>query len=361
MILINQLDNKIGGTERQTRYLVNYFEKAQIEYVVCEVPKLRYLNQLRFVFGVVKLLYSTLMLRPKTVYIMTDVVASGIKGFIFISTPYCLYLLFSLLLPVRFVVRLCAVGKFESISRRVPAFVLRKVSFITNSSTEKERVLAIDSKIDVKFVPNGTDQVIFKPSKKCKDCCSEFVYGYIGRFSKEKNLDTLILSYSKLPKEVKEKSRLIMIGYDKNCCLACDAYYEKLISIVKQRKLLDKVYVRELIPFGEERLLAKAYNGLDVYVLPSKIEGLSNSVIESISCGIPVIVCSQNLAVRELSDRCLSWVFDDINAQDLSKAMEKAFYEKEKIIRSVTKEDLLIDYNIENTSILTAKYLIKWL
>lgn len=357
MILINQLDNKIGGTEKQTLYLEKYLAKSKIDFYVSRGPKLKYLNILRFYYCTFKLMFDAWRFKPKTVYIMTDIIASDLKDWLLITFPYLLYLAITCPLDIKVVLRICALNKYKILTQRFPQFILNKLYFITNCYSEKENILILNPTAKVICIPNGVNTRVFQKRKKRLFYNNDFIYGYIGRFSKEKNLEVLVEAYSRLPREIIDSSKLIMTGYDKNCCIQCDLYYQQLRQLIDKKGLSNFVVLKEMILFEDTSSIVQAYNDLDVYVLPSKTEGLSNSVVESIACEIPVVLCKKNKAAREITDRFISWTFIDMTANEMSKAMIKAYLEIEKTVPPETRQQIMRDYDINNTMQNTLEFL----
>ena len=95
---------------------------------------------------------------------------------------------------------------------------------------------------------------------------------FVGRISKEKNLDVLVSATRKLA-ESKTPARPILVG---------DGPY-----MAEMKRLLpDAIFTGYLI--GED--LATAYASADLFVFPSTTDTFGNVILEAQACGLPVIV-----------------------------------------------------------------------
>jgi glycosyltransferase involved in cell wall biosynthesis len=151
-------------------------------------------------------------------------------------------------------------------------------SIIANSKSLQKLAQKTADKINRKvvYIPNGVDGNIFFPGKKIIN--NKFKVLYIGRISREKNIKMLIRAIKQMPEinninlecEIvgrgpQEKELLKMVG---------DL---KIDSIIKFSGWLD----REETP--------DKFKEADVFILPSKSEGMPNVVLEAMASGLPVI------------------------------------------------------------------------
>jgi glycosyltransferase involved in cell wall biosynthesis len=132
-------------------------------------------------------------------------------------------------------------------------------------------------------IPFGINTQLFHPKKRDKQIWSQYkIKGkqrilYVGRISKEKNLDFLIKAYLKLKQEFKELN-LILVGEG--------PYKEEL----RQKTNENDIYFLDPVP--QERL-SYLYASADFFVLPSNIDTFGFVVLEAQASGIPVIVTDQ--------------------------------------------------------------------
>ena len=159
-------------------------------------------------------------------------------------------------------------------------FYGRQDTIFVNS--EQYRRSWIDRGIEpekLKILPRGLDTTLFDPARRDQTFWQRFGRNgtglrllYVGRVSKEKDLDVLAAAYeqlrgSELPLE------LFIVG--------SGPYSTALSEIVP-----DAVFTGYLA--GEE--LAAAYASADIFVFPSTTDTFGNVIIEAQASGLPVIV-----------------------------------------------------------------------
>lgn len=129
------------------------------------------------------------------------------------------------------------------------------------------------------ILPRGLDTLLFHPSKRSTDFWrsrglrdGETGMLFVGRVSKEKNLDVLVAATRKLA-ESQVPARPLIVG---------DGPY-----MAEMKRLLpDAIFTGYLQ--GED--LAVAYASADIFVFPSTTDTFGNVVLEAQASGIPAIV-----------------------------------------------------------------------
>lgn len=79
-----------------------------------------------------------------------------------------------------------------------------------------------------------------------------------------------------------------------------------------------------IIPFGkvnDQRLLAMLYSASDIFVLPSREDNLPNTMLESLSCGTPVISFS-NGGMRDIITNYNGRIIQNQTSEDLASAID---------------------------------------
>ncbi len=116
----------------------------------------------------------------------------------------------------------------------------------------------------------------------------KFIILAVGRLVKEKNLNLLIETVSRLTKE-NHQVALAIVGGGKE--------ENNLKSDVRRLKLEDKVKF-----YGWQENLGTFYKTADVLVITSQAEGYNRTAIEAMSCGLPVIMTDVGLAGEIIKD-----------------------------------------------------------
>lgn len=135
----------------------------------------------------------------------------------------------------------------------------QKQEALRTFSVEKERIFVI---------PYGADVDLFKPQE---DVEKEYDVVFVGRLSKEKNIELLISVFRNID------GTLLLIGDG-----PCRETYEKLIATLEKKVTI--------MGWTKNRYLPEYLNKCKIFVNPSPSEGSGRAVAEAMACGLPVIV-----------------------------------------------------------------------
>ena len=110
--------------------------------------------------------------------------------------------------------------------------------------------------------------------------------------------------------------------------------------------------VVKLGPIYDERLMALAYSAADLFVIPSLMDNLPNTVLESIMCGTPVVGFEVGGIPDMIENGVNGYLADEISSDSLYTAIMKFFefpdlFDREKI-RDKAREKY--DLNIQAKS-----------
>ncbi len=137
---------------------------------------------------------------------------------------------------------------------------------------------------------NGISLINFKTKqisrKELKIHEFKTIVGTIARLQHLKGVDILVRSFSLLPEDVKSNSILVIIGDGPDL--------KKLNNLIFELKLQDKVML-----LGGKKNASIYLKAFDIFVLPSRYEGLPFGLIEAMQAGLP-IVATQVGGVTEL-------------------------------------------------------------
>jgi phosphatidylinositol alpha 1,6-mannosyltransferase len=173
-------------------------------------------------------------------------------------------------LPAR--ARASAAQWFEatSLDRCMWFYRLAKLVFAPNA--ELVDMLAQRTGRPAFLMSRGIDTELFSPARRTR-LDQDFVIGYVGRLSPEKNVRLLAEIEQSLIQAGMSNYRFLIVGQGSE---------HSWLSRVMQRATLPGILR------GED--LARAYASMDAFVFPSSTDTFGNVVLEAMASGVPAIV-----------------------------------------------------------------------
>ena len=166
-----------------------------------------------------------------------------------------------------------------------PSSLIRK-----NIGKAGSSVASIPTKL--KILPRGLDIELFTPARREPAFWEKFTAAngrirllYVGRISREKDLDVLADAYRRLRDEGLPV-QLFVVGHG--------PYSEKFAQSLPEAFFTGYLTGKEL---------ATAYASADIFVFPSTTDTFGNVIIEAQACGVPVIVSDSGGPKELVEDR----------------------------------------------------------
>lgn len=173
--------------------------------------------------------------------------------------------------------------------------------------------------IKVTTIHTGVNIEYFKPSAMNKET-KEITFIFSGRFAHQKNLFYVINQFSLLFKKYKD-AKLILIGDGPD--------KEKMQTLINENNISDRIIIKNWMSKDE---LLKEYQNADCFINASFIEGLSNSNIEAMSCGL-AILASDVTGNNDLIQNNINGLLFSLSEEDsLYNAMKKIILNKELLV-----------------------------
>ncbi len=120
----------------------------------------------------------------------------------------------------------------------------------------------------------GVDTVAFSPVHRDRPTQDrEFVLGFVGRLSVEKNVALLVSVQQQLQQQSAGRFRFQIIGHGG-----------------EEKWLRERLVNAEFSGVLRGRELARAYANMDAFVFPSHTDTVGNAVLEALASGVPAIV-----------------------------------------------------------------------
>ena len=192
---------------------------------------------------------------------------------------------------------------------------LKKTDILVATSTQA----AIEARregfsdIQIAMIPNGVDTRRFKPSGGYAHARSRIVC--VGRLISGKGVDILIDAFAQLQRE--------------GICLQLDVVgagpeHEALV-----KKAVDMGCAGEVVFHGEVADVERFFDTTCVFVQPSLSEGMSNVIVEAMSCGLPVIATRTGAATDIIQDSVNGLLVDVGSAEHIRDAVKKIVFDED--------------------------------
>ena len=148
----------------------------------------------------------------------------------------------------------------------------RASAIVANSAGLRKLALAFDDDSDISIVPNGVDISRFAPTKRAWEPAHLL---FVGRLVHQKGLDLLLNALHDL-RELKWELTIVGDG----------VLRDDLHASVDQFNITERVH---FVGWQRDDDLVRHYRRANLFVLPSRHEGMPNVILEAMACGLPVI------------------------------------------------------------------------
>jgi sugar transferase (PEP-CTERM/EpsH1 system associated) len=186
----------------------------------------------------------------------------------------------------------------------VQRWLLRKTA--RAFAVSRELAQAMVSEIGVapdrfEVIYNGVDARRFNSRRERDSAQAEAVIGSVGRLVAVKNYALLLRAVQRLPAHLPWRLRLAGEGPER----------ARLEALARELKIEERVEF-----LGHREDIPAVLGGLDVFVLPSFSEGMSNTLLEAMAAGVAVIASDVggNSEIIEAGRSGLLFASDDVDA-----------------------------------------------
>jgi len=141
----------------------------------------------------------------------------------------------------------------------------------------KKRANKFQSYMNVDVIPNGVDLENYYPSNEPRETSDEIRLITSGRLSATKRVNMLIEAVEILQKRgYKTKFKIVGDG----------SLADSLKQLISQKNLNDPI---DMLGRVEPANMPELYRESDIYISATMQEGMSNSMLEALACGLPVV------------------------------------------------------------------------
>lgn len=191
-------------------------------------------------------------------------------------------------------------------------------------------------------LPNGfhTNDFVFDADSRNKirqelHIQGKYVIGHIGRFNDQKNQPYLLKIFEKVAAK-RDDAVLVLVGTGPD--------FEKIQALTKANPYRDRI-----ILYGTTKNTRAMYSAMDVFVFPSRYEGLPVVLLEAQISGLPCMISDR--ITREMDFGDIVWESIDrdpeVWAEKICKMTTVGDAERKKYY--LTHKEQIAEYDIENT------------
>jgi len=192
-----------------------------------------------------------------------------------------------------------------------PAFraIWKKASaLVANSEGLKNRALKFMPSAAIDVIPNGVDTERFSPSETTPESQTLRLLT-VGRLSVTKRVEILIDAVDILRKQGCQILLKIVGG---------GQMLQKLKQIVNEKNLDNIIEITGRIDAED---MPEVYRQNDIFISASKLEGMSNAMLEAMASGLPIIAARCEGTEELIAENGL--VIENATAEEIAKAIKK--------------------------------------
>jgi len=160
-------------------------------------------------------------------------------------------------------------------------------------------------------IHNGVEITQINADSKQKDTERSIKIVFVGRLAQQKDPLLLLRAFNDLSSELKDKAQIFIIGEGPK--------RKELEKFIKENKLDKKI---KLLGGASREKVFEILKESDIFVLTSNWEGFPRSILEAMSCGLPVIASDVG-GVREAVDESCGVLVKREDREGLKRALEK--------------------------------------
>jgi len=187
----------------------------------------------------------------------------------------------------------------------------KSAAVFSNSQGLKELALKTNPQQEIGIIFNGIDISEFKPAENLDS--SKIIC--ISRLTDRKGINYLIEAFEKLKND---KFKLVIVGEGNQ--------KEELEKMVENLKISNRV---EFLGRVEHSKLPEVYRWAGVFVLPSLNEGMSNTMLEALASGLPLIATDTGGTRELINDGENGFIIKMKDSDDIKEKIEKLMNNRE--------------------------------
>lgn len=205
-------------------------------------------------------------------------------------------------------------GRKPALLRRLHRPLVHRYITVSNDLAKYLRGRIRVSAESITQIYNGVDMGKFSSlGRDGKSATNNIVIGTVGRLQAVKNQALLIRAFAVLLKEFGKNShglKLMIVGDG--------AYYDTLLELASSLGIAGHITFS-----GATDDVASALGQFDIFVLPSLDEGISNTILEAMSTGLPVVATAVGGNTELVVNEETGYLVPSDNPQAMADALKK--------------------------------------
>jgi len=189
---------------------------------------------------------------------------------------------------------------------------------------------------EISVVPNGVDLVRFMSVVRLEKNSDTVTLVTTSRLVEKNAVDDVIRALKYLPENV----RFVIYGIGRD--------EKKLMALAEQEGVTSRTEFRGHIAHSD---LPKALAECDIFIRPSRSEGMGNSFIEAMAAGLPVIATQEGGIADFLFDakrnpdrETTGWAVDKNSPEQIAEAVKDIIAHPEQVVRvTATAKKMVIE------------------
>jgi glycosyltransferase involved in cell wall biosynthesis len=177
-----------------------------------------------------------------------------------------------------------------------------------------ERVTVIYSGISDNFWPPDLPAAELRKDvmRQVPQITGPYILSMMYAMGTRKNMEGIIEGYARLPQKIRRNFQLVLVGHGVEDI-------QRLIQHARKNGVEDRLVSPGLV---SEELLRELYQTCDLFIFPSRYEGLGLPILEAMRCGA-LVVTSDRPAMNELME-IDDARFNPEDPADIARVMERA-------------------------------------
>lgn len=219
-------------------------------------------------------------------------------------------------------------SKFVGVSSDVANFIIEEIPSV------KDRMLVVPNGIDIENIKLNSNDAINKIRQVCQADANTILLLSVGRLVEQKNHSLMIKGFSEIKKNY-PSTKLCLVG---------DGDYRlKLEKLINNLNLSDSVYLA-----GHQDNVNPFYEAADLYISTSKREGMSNTQLEAIVHGLPIIATKTGGTAELIIEYQNGFIISEPSPEGVLSAYKKYFKHDKLLLRKKAREQA-VKFDIKNT------------